>query len=56
MTLWSLGLVRGVVGQIVGFAAGMALVIASRLLFGFDPSGTKSRRWWAASSSALSAS
>ncbi len=37
MTLWSLGLVRGVVGQIVGFAAGMALVIASRLLFGFDP-------------------
>ncbi len=37
MTLWSLGLVRGVVGQIVGFAAGMALVIVSRLLFGFDP-------------------
>lgn len=37
MTLWSLGLVRGLVGQVVGFVTGMLLVMAARLALGMDP-------------------
>ncbi len=34
MTLFSLGIVRGIIGQIVGLAIGMGLVMAGRLLVG----------------------
>ena len=37
MTLWSLGLVRGIVGQIIGFAVGMLTVVVSRFLLGMQP-------------------
>ena len=37
MTVLSLGLVRGVVAQIVGTLLGVALVAAIRLLMGSDP-------------------
>ena len=35
MTLTSLGLVRGLIGYVLGFLAGMALVMVSRLLMGW---------------------
>ncbi len=34
MTLFSLGLVRGIIGQVIGFLAGMALVVVVRALMG----------------------
>ncbi len=37
MSLMSLGLVRGLVGQAVGTAAGVVLVILMRALMGLDP-------------------
>ena len=37
MTLWSLGLFRGLTGQAVGAVAGMALVVVFRAIMGLDP-------------------
>ena len=37
MTVLSLGLVRGVVAQVVGTVLGMALVMGARLVMGADP-------------------
>ncbi len=37
MTVLSLGLVRGLIAQIVGTALGMALVVGVRVLMGFEP-------------------
>lgn len=37
MSLMSLGLVRGVIGQILGTATGMVVVAIARLLIGLDP-------------------
>jgi cytochrome c oxidase subunit 1 len=37
MTVLSLGLIRGLIAQIVGTAFGMGLVIAARLLMGLEP-------------------
>ena len=37
MTLWSLGLVRGLIGQVVGAVIGMFLVLLFRGLIGLDP-------------------
>ncbi len=36
MSLWSLGLVRGVAGYFVGLALGMVLVVASRIALGME--------------------
>ncbi|HXF62158.1 MAG TPA: cbb3-type cytochrome c oxidase subunit I [Caldilineaceae bacterium] len=45
MSLMSLGLVRGLIGQALGTAAGMVLVIIARLLIGLEPVWAEEPAW-----------
>ena len=45
MSLMSLGLVRGLVGQVLGTAAGMVVIILARALMGLDPVWSEEPAW-----------
>ncbi len=45
MSLMSLGLVRGLIGQFLGTAAGMLLVTIIRLVFGLSPTWKQEPAW-----------
>lgn len=45
MSLMSLGLVRGLIGQVLGTAAGMVVVVIARILIGLDPIWKQEPAW-----------
>jgi cytochrome c oxidase subunit 1 len=45
MSLMSLGLVRGLIGQALGTAVGIVVIVLARALFGFDPIWSEEPAW-----------
>jgi cytochrome c oxidase subunit I len=45
MSLMSLGLVRGLIGQALGTAVGMIVIVLGRAIFGFDPIWSPEPAW-----------